>query len=88
MNYAILRKIGVKRQEIHASISRQVMVIFLFPLLVGTAHAFTALSALGILLYKDLTIPTVITIAVYTLIYLLYYLLTVHSYNNLVNAPE
>ena len=88
MNYAILRKIGVKRQEIHASISRQVMVIFLFPLLVGTAHAFTALSALGILLYKDLTMPTVITIAVYTLIYLLYYLLTVHSYNNLVNAHE
>lgn len=88
MNYAILRKIGISRREIHATISRQVMVIFLFPLLVGTAHAFTALSVLGILLHKNLTVPIVITIAVYTLVYLLYYLLTVHSYNNLVNAPE
>jgi len=85
MNYVILRKIGVSRREIRASISRQVMVIFLFPLLVGVAHAVTALSALSSMLYKNLTIPIVITVATYTLVYLLYYLFTVHSYDNLVN---
>ena len=85
MNYVILRKIGVSRREIRASISRQVMVIFLFPLLVGIAHAVTALSALSSMLYKNLTIPIVITVATYTLVYLLYYLFTVHSYDNLVN---
>lgn len=87
MNYEILRKIGVGRQEIHTSISRQVMVIFLFPLLVGIAHAVTALSVLGNLLSRNLTIPIMITVIAYTLVYLLYYLLTVHSYNRLVNAP-
>ncbi|MDD4588668.1 MAG: ABC transporter permease [Heliobacteriaceae bacterium] len=87
LNYIILRKIGVGRREIRRSISRQVMVIFLFPLLVGTVHAVMALSVLGNLLYKNLTIPIAITVVAYTLIYLFYYLLTVDSYDRLVNAP-
>ncbi|MGR6836041.1 ABC transporter permease [Syntrophomonas erecta] len=86
INYKILRKIGVSHQEIRSSIARQVMAIFLFPLLVGIAHAVVALSVLGNLLYKNLTIPIAITVVAYTLIYLLYYLLTVKSYNQLVNA--
>jgi putative ABC transport system permease protein len=87
LNYQILRNIGVSRTEIHASIRRQLLYIFLFPLMVGIVHSWVALMALANLMVTNLVTSTVITITVYTIIYLFYYLLTVNSYNRIVN-PE
>lgn len=87
LNYQILRNIGVSRSEIHASIRKQLLYIFLFPLIVGIAHSWVALMALANIIATDLVKSTLITIAVYSLIYLIYYILTVHSYNRIVN-PE
>lgn len=86
LNYQILRNIGVSRNEIHASIRKQLLYVFLFPLIVGIAHSWVALMALANLLVTNLVISTIITIAVYTLIYLIYYQLTVNSYNRIVNS--
>ncbi|WP_061213288.1 hypothetical protein [Syntrophomonas wolfei] len=86
LNYQILRNIGVSRNEIHASIRKQLLYVFLFPLMVGIAHSWVALMALANLLVTNLVISTIITIAVYTLIYLIYYQLTVNSYNRIVNS--
>jgi putative ABC transport system permease protein len=86
LNYQILRNIGVSRSEIHASIRKQLLYVFLFPLIVGIAHSWVALMALANLLVTNLVTSTIITIAVYTLIYLIYYHLTVNSYNRIVNA--
>ncbi|HCA30521.1 MAG TPA: ABC transporter permease, partial [Ruminococcaceae bacterium] len=86
-NYQILRNIGVSRSEIKASIRKQLLYVFLFPLLLGIAHSWAALMALSHLLLTSLVTSTIITIAVYTLVYLFYYLLTVRSYNEIVN-PE
>ena len=87
LNYQILRNIGVSRSEIKASIRKQLLYVFLFPLLLGIAHSWAALMALSHLLLTSLVTSTIITIAVYTLVYLFYYLLTVRSYNEIVN-PE
>jgi len=87
LNYQILRNIGVSRSEINASIRKQLLYVFLFPLLLGIAHSWAALMSLAHLMLTSLVTSTIITIAVYTLVYLFYYLLTVKSYNRIVN-PE
>jgi len=88
LNYQILRNIGVSRSEIHACIRKQLLYVFLFPLIIGIAHSWTALMSLANLMLTNLVISTIITIAVYTLIYLFYYLLTVKSYNQIVNSEN
>ncbi len=86
VNYRILRNIGVSRKEIRVSISKQVLYIFLFPLIVGISHSWAALMVLSKMMNKSLVTPTIITIATYTVIYFIYYLLTVNSYNQIVNS--
>ncbi|MFA7078533.1 MAG: ABC transporter permease [Syntrophomonas sp.] len=88
LNYRILRNIGVSRSEIHTSIRKQLLYVFLFPLLVGIAHSWVALMALADLLVTNLVTSTIVTIVVFTVIYFIYYLLTVNSYNRIVNSES
>lgn len=91
-NYRILRNIGVNRREIRASIGKQIFYVFLFPLIIGVSHCTAALTVLSkMLFYKShfgLHESTAITILVFLLVYFLYYLLTVHSYNDIVNTDH
>ncbi|EUJ33503.1 ABC transporter permease [Listeria floridensis FSL S10-1187] len=82
--YGILKKIGVTRKEIRYSIAKQVLVIFLIPLVLGIAHSSIALVCLSKMLDLDLTLPVVISTASYTVMYIIYYLVTVNSYTNIV----
>ncbi len=82
--YEVLKKIGVTRKEIRFSIARQILVIFLIPLVLGIAHSSVALLCLAKLLEVDLTFPVLISTVSYTIMYIIYYLLTVNSYTNIV----
>lgn len=82
--YAILKKIGVTRKEIRFSIARQILVIFLIPLILGIAHSSVALLCLANLIEVDLTFPVLVSTVSYTIMYIIYYLLTVNSYTNIV----
>ncbi|EUJ21384.1 FtsX-like permease family protein [Listeria aquatica] len=82
--YVILKKIGVTRKEIRFSIARQVLIIFLIPLVLGIMHSSVALLCLANLIEVDLTRPVILTTVIYTLMYIIYYLLTVNSYTNIV----
>ncbi len=84
--YRILKNIGIDRSEIKKSISKQILCVFALPLLVGTAHSLVAVSILGIVLKMELTVPISITLGAYTLIYTIYYFLTVNAYSKIVNA--
>lgn len=86
IRYNILRKIGVNKKEIKASISKQMLFVFLLPLLVGINHSLVALSILDKFLDMSLFIPISITMGAYTLIYMIYYFLTVNSYSKIVNS--
>ncbi|GGD66776.1 ABC transporter permease [Paenibacillus nasutitermitis] len=85
--YDILRKIGVSRKEIRASIAKQTFFIFALPLVVGILHSSMILKALSSinLITGSVTVPIVTSMIVYILIYLLYYMLTVQSLNKIVN---
>ncbi|HHI3606419.1 ABC transporter permease [Bacillus anthracis] len=83
--YIILRKLGVSKQTIFKSIAKQIAFIFILPLTIGSLHSIIALNALSNTLGIDIFIPVLTTIVAYTLIYFAYYILTVKSYNNIVN---
>ncbi|HEQ3529078.1 TPA: FtsX-like permease family protein [Bacillus cereus] len=83
--YIILRKLGVSKQTIFKSIAKQIAFIFILPLTIGILHSIIFLNALSNTLGIDIFIPVLTTIAAYTLIYFAYYILTVKSYNNIVN---
>jgi putative ABC transport system permease protein len=84
-SYSILKKIGVGRDQIKSSIAKQMLFIFSLPLLVGITHSIAALSILRPILTSNIIIPISITIIIYSLIYLFYYLLTVSSYYKIIN---
>lgn len=82
--YQVLHKIGLNKKEIRRSISKQVFVVFALPLVVGIVHSSVALTALSGLLQTNLLVPILICIGIYTLIYVAYYFLTVHTYYKIV----
>ena len=79
-NYDILKKVGVSNKELKKSISKQIGIVFLLPLVVGITHSTFALKVLETLLNMSLLKPILITYVVYSLIYLVYYFVTVRSY--------
>lgn len=84
--YKILKNIGVTNKEIKNSISKQIFVVFALPLVVGIMHSVTASTLLSKLMRINLTLPIIITICSYTVIYMIYYFLTVNSYYNIASA--
>ncbi|TYP73025.1 FtsX-like permease family protein [Paenibacillus methanolicus] len=86
--YAILRNIGVSRREISISIAMQSLFVFGLPLAVGILHSALFLQVLMNfnLIGKEATIPIVMSIAAYAIIYTGYYGLTVQSCRRIVEA--
>lgn len=82
--YNMLHKMGVSAKEMRKSIASQVFVIFVVPLVVGLLHSVVALKAFSSLLMIDLAKPVLLWMIAYTVIYGLYYFLTVASYNRII----
>lgn len=85
--YHILKNIGVNKKEVKTSIAKQMLFVFALPLFVGIVHSWVALSLLDKFLQINLLLPITTTTGAYTLIYMIYYLLTVKSYTKTVNSP-
>lgn len=87
--YAILRKIGVGKRDIRRSIAKQLAFVFLVPLAVGLLHCGAILKAIttlyGSVSEVNLTVPIASAMAVYMIMYCGYYVLTVRSFNKIVN---
>lgn len=84
--YEILRKIGVTNSEIRTSVSKQILFVFSLPLIIAITHSMFALSILQPILRESLILPILVTAGVYTLIYFVYYILTVAYYCKIVNS--
>ncbi len=82
--YEILRKVGVTKKEIKASISKQILIVFILPLIMGIMHSLVASTLLSTMLTVKLTIPIIITVSAYTVIYMIYYFLTVKAYYGII----
>jgi putative ABC transport system permease protein len=85
--YDILRKIGVSKKEIWNSVAKQTLFVFGLPLAVGIVHSTMILKALLSinLITFNFAFPILISVTAYIIIYIFYYVLTVNSFNKIVN---
>ncbi|GFP76536.1 FtsX-like permease family protein [Clostridium fungisolvens] len=86
--YGILRKIGLTNKEIKISISKQIFIVFSLPLVIGITHSLVASTLLSKIMRINLALPITLTIGAYTVIYMVYYFLTVNSYYNIVSSDN
>ena len=82
--YKTLRKIGVTKQEVRKSISKQVRFSFILPVIIGLTHSIFAVPILTNMPIYTIMIPILIGGGVYSIIYFGYYVLTVYSYFKIV----
>lgn len=81
--YDSLRKLGVRSQLLSASISKEILVVFLFPALLGLLHVLVGMRMFTFIMgdpYYRLWISLLIFLAIYGG----YYFFTVHLYRKLV----
>ncbi|MES5864298.1 FtsX-like permease family protein [Bacillus cereus group sp. RP32] len=83
--YIVLRKLGVTKKEMKKAIAKQMRFIFFIPLVVGILHTLFALTGLATVLPYEIAVPLLISIGVYSVIYIGYYLLTVRAYFGIVS---
>jgi putative ABC transport system permease protein len=86
--YVILRKLGVSKREVTATIAKQSLFVLALPLTVGILHSSMILEGVKRLYgasYYDLSVPMFTAMVAYVIIYLGYYVLTVYNYNSIVN---
>lgn len=87
-HYAILRKIGVDDQEMKNIIRKQLLFVFLPPLLLGLLHSWFLLYYSVVLIIKDLPSLTTIIFSVmglYVLTYVIFYLSSTSIYYQIIN---
>lgn len=81
--YDSLRKLGVRKKALEASISKEIFIVFLFPALLGLLHVFVGMRMFTFVIidpYYRLWISLLIFLAIYGS----YYFFTVHLYRKLV----
>lgn len=91
-NYVIMKKVGMDRREVRRCIKSQILLLFFLPLgtaLVHCAAAFPLMLRILQAFYMDnwmlfLTV-TLITAAVFTVVYIIVYAMTAKSYYGIVN---
>ncbi|MFF0825339.1 FtsX-like permease family protein [Brevibacillus sp. NPDC003359] len=78
--FSLMKKIGMDKTQITQSISRQIMVIFGLPLLLGILHSIVVLRSYFTSAETGIAWLVLLTIVAYTVMYLIYYCLTVRTY--------
>lgn len=78
--YGILYKIGVSKVDMKRTIRYQVGLVFATPLLLGLMHGAVALIAFSNLLQMNLWKPILWWMLAYTLVYTIYYFITVRGF--------
>ncbi|MEG2364713.1 MAG: FtsX-like permease family protein [Terrisporobacter sp.] len=81
--FETLRKIGTSQEYINKSIFKQVGIFFLFPAIIAIVHSIVAGYAVTSLFNQDGRLSTLITISGFSLIYLVYYIITAKKYIDL-----
>lgn len=82
--YIMLIKLGVNNKDIEKIISKQLKVVFLLPLVVGTVHNLFAMSIAQKFIPRSLITPIIITLVIYYIGYFIYYFLTLKYAQNMI----
>ncbi|WP_419742472.1 ABC transporter permease [Paraclostridium dentum] len=86
--YDILKKIGVEDDDIKSSVYKQVGFNFFIPLLVGSLHSIVANYVFCKASNQSLATVMMWTLIPYSIIYIIYYLITSKFYFNIVTKSK
>jgi putative ABC transport system permease protein len=86
--YSILYKIGVSKGAMKRTIRHQMRLVFIAPLLLGLMHGAVALFAFSNLLSMNLFKPVLLWMLAYTLVYIVYYFITVKGFYQTIIGEE
>ncbi|QBP93880.1 ABC transporter permease [Bacillus mycoides] len=87
IRYQMLRKIGVRYELLTKSIYKELLLVFLFPAIVGIMHVLVGMSMFSFLIdnpYFRIWLPIII----FLVIYVFYYFITVQLYKKIVLPKE
>ncbi|MCU9814280.1 FtsX-like permease family protein [Paraclostridium sp. AKS73] len=86
--YTVLNKIGVDEDDIKSSVYKQVGFNFFLPLVLGGLHSVVANYVVCNLLGQNLSVVMLWTLIPYSIIYIIYYLITSKFYFNIVTKQN
>lgn len=81
--YDSLRKLGVRKQLLSASLSKEILIVFLFPAILGLLHVLIGMRIFTFVI-EDPYYRLWVSLLIFLLIYGGYYFFTVHLYRKLV----
>lgn len=84
--FQILKKIGVDPAGIRKIVSKNIMIVFLLPLIMGMSHSFFALYAFSRLVRFNIGTYILPVFVIYLIAYIFFYFLTVISYTGIVSS--
>ncbi|MGH0429241.1 FtsX-like permease family protein [Bacillus hominis] len=87
IRYQMLRKIGVRYELLTKSIYKELLLVFLFPAIVGIMHVLVGMNIFSFLIdnpYFRIWLPIII----FLFIYVVYYFITVQLYKKIVLPKE
>lgn len=90
--FAIMRKVGMSKKEVRASIRSQVVKVFFLPLVTACIHLMAAfpmmnrlLVLFGMVNVKLVGVCTAVTVGIFAVIYVIVYSITAKTYYKIVN---
>ena len=93
--FEIMRKVGMSRREVKASIHRQILMVFFLPLITACVHigmAFPLMKRLLLLVGMSNTrlflICTAVTVIIFAAVYGVIYAVTARSYYRILEKAE
>lgn len=86
--YTILKKIGVYEDDIKLSVYKQVGFNFFLPLILGSVHSIVANYVICNMFKQNLWVVMMWTLIPYSIIYIVYYLITSKFYFNIVTKQN
>lgn len=85
-SYRTLRQLGFTVENIISGIGRKQLLFFSLPLAIGLLHCYFAIQSIDFLFRTSIVVPVVISISVYTLIYVFFYVLSLTNSQKEVRA--
>lgn len=85
-SYTILRKLGFTEEDLLQGIVRKQLFNFGIPLVIGLCHSYYAIKSGWFLFGTELSIPMIIVMVLYTVLYSVFGVLSVQYYKRLIRA--
>lgn len=82
--YIMLKKLGATNKDIKKILSKQLMLVFICPVIVGTVHNLFAMYIAQKIIQRPIVVPIFITLGTYYIGYFTYYFITLKYANDMI----